>query len=141
MPPAALGSLETGACPLLHLDDGLKGAVLALEMTLSHGPSLSQSGFLSRGLSLNVQQRAQGPLSCPPSRAGNLPNAQFAAPVLHQSAVSLSQSCRVALRLSLGSWGWGGSGEFGIGFQHGATEGDGAARGQEQWQQEDSDGA
>ena len=83
MPPAELGSLDTGACPLLHLDHGLKGAVLALEMMLYHGPSLNKSGFLSRGLSLNVQHRAQGLLTCTPSRVGNLPNPQFATPALH----------------------------------------------------------
>lgn len=83
MPPAELGSLDTGACPLLHLDHGLNGAALALEMMLYHGPSMNKSGFLSKGLSLNVPHRAQGPLTYTPSRAGNLPSPQFATPALH----------------------------------------------------------
>jgi len=83
MPPAELGPLDAGACPLLHPDHGLKGAVLALERMLHHGPSLNKSGFLSRGISLNVQHRAQGPLTRTPSGLGNLPDPQLATPALY----------------------------------------------------------
>lgn len=66
MPPPEWGSLDTGGCPLLRLDHGLQGAVLALEMMLYPGPFLNKSGLLPRGLIWNVQRRAQGPLTCTP---------------------------------------------------------------------------